>query len=432
MWELIAGSILGLRLNFLPKIQPDLLPLEAFAWSETTIFQLPELEQDSLLEAKIVAYLHNLMTQGFKQNRQGIWLQSDWSTLGSNQGTTPMPGASLTKIATTLAALHKWGAQHQFLTDIYVIGEINQGVVEGDLLVQGGGDPLFVWEEAIALGNALNQLGIRKIEGDLLVSDQFHLNFQAQSVAAGKLLQQAIDHNKWQQAVRQQYRQMPRGTKLPEVVVTGGVKRIEQVPPTGRLLIRHRSLPLAVILKQMNLYSNNYMAQILADLVGGVEQIMIVGQSLAGVSPEEIELVNGSGLGEANLISPRAACQMLMAIARLLGSDNLNLIDVLPTAGRDTMGTIQGRNLPPGTAIKTGTLDRVSALAGAIPTSDRGTVFFSIINYGAQVEQFRQQQDSLLQQLSQPWQLSSPQTSPIAKNSWYLGDPRRNILKKLD
>ncbi|MEM8676386.1 MAG: D-alanyl-D-alanine carboxypeptidase [Cyanobacteria bacterium P01_G01_bin.67] len=432
MLDFIAGSIFASWLNVLGQPQPELKPLESILWERTTVFQLPQLNQDPLVEAKIASYLQNLTAQGANGNRQGIWVQSDWTVLGSNQGVEALSGASLTKIATTLAALNQWGSEHQFLTDIYLMGEINEGVVEGDLLVQGSGDPLLVWEEAIAIGNALNQLGIREIQGDLLVTDKFYMNYQDRPLKAGELFKQGIDRTQWQGEVSQQYRQMPVGTMSPEVTVTGKVQLIKAVPPQAKLLMRHRSLPLAEILRQMNLYSNNRMAQILTNLVGGVGGLTAASQEIAGVSATEIELVNGSGLGESNRISPRAVCQMLRAIDRLLHPSALNLSHLFPTAGRDRVGTVQERNLPPGIAIKTGTLDRVSALAGAIPTSDRGVVYFSIINYGSEIKNFRQQQDVLLNKLVQPWQLELRDSSLVSDGNWYLGDPQRNELIKIN
>ena len=51
-----------------------------------------------------------------KPNKQGIWIQSDWATLADNQGTIPAPAASITKVATTIASIDKWGLGYRFLT----------------------------------------------------------------------------------------------------------------------------------------------------------------------------------------------------------------------------------------------------------------------------------------------------------------------------
>ena len=412
--------------NNLTAPKPELVPLDLLAWEQTVVFQLPEFDRDRNSQTITDNYLQNL-SQRFDRDRQGIWVQSGWDVSASNLGTTPLPAASLTKIATTLATIDKWGAKHQFPTNIYITGEINGGVVVGDLIVRGGGDPLFVWEEAIALGNALNQLGIREIQGNVLVTDKFYMNFESESLVAGELLQQALNKNLWISPITQQYLQMPVGTKQPEIVISGEVKAIEQIPTNATLLIRHRSLPIAEILRQMNIYSNNKMAQMLTDLIGGANMLAKTSAKIAGFPATEIKLINGSGLGEENQISPRAVCQMLMAIDRLLQPDDYSTIDLFPTAGRDIVGTVQNRGIPTGTAIKTGTLDNVSALAGVIP-SDRHNVYFSIINYGRPVEYLRQQQDSFLNELVQPWQVKPTDSNLASENTWYLGNPQRNRL----
>lgn len=446
MLDLLVISVTSItawlnRFNPLPSAKADLQPLELFSWEQSAVFELPEYNRDRLSQTVTDKYLQKLEQQGFNRDRQGIWVQSSWDVAASHLGKTPLPAASLTKIATTLATLSKWGANHQFKTNVYITGEISQGVVTGDLIIQGNGDPLFVWEEAIALGNALHQLGIKEIQGNILVTDKFYMNFESASVTAGKLLQQALDRNLWSSQITRQYLQMPVGTKQPVVIIKGQVQAITQLPDQAQLLINHRSLPLAEILRQMNIYSNNLMAQMLADLVGGATQVAQTSAKIAGFPPAEIKLVNGSGLGEENKISPRAVCQMLMASDRLLQSSNYSVADLFPTAGRDLVGTVKDRGLPKSTTIKTGTLDNVSALAGVIPLKDnsQGTtstqekVYFSIINYGRSQNYFRQQQDNLVNQLTQPWQLA-PNNFNLAnlaqKNYWYLGNPQRNKLNK--
>ncbi|MFM2315374.1 MAG: hypothetical protein RLZZ04_4652, partial [Cyanobacteriota bacterium] len=279
-------------------------------------------------------------------------------------------------------------------------------------------------------------------QGNILVTDKFYMNFESSSVTAGKLLQQALNRNLWSSEITQQYLKMPVGTKQPTVIIKGQVQGITQLPDQVQLLINHRSLPLAEILRQMNIYSNNEMAQMLADLVGGAAQVAETSAKIAGFPPGEIKLVNGSGLGEENKISPRAVCQMLMASDRLLQSYNYSVADLFPTAGRDLVGTVKDRGLPKGTTIKTGTLDNVSALAGVIPLKDnpqvtapnQEKVYFSLINHGRSLNYFRQQQDNLVNELVKPWQLA-PNNFNLAnlaqKNHWYLGNPQRNKLNKI-
>ena len=425
MLDLIVSTMFA-GLNIWEQPQTRLEPLKLFPWQDAAIFKLPVVKKDTVVENKVRDYLQKLNQSDL--SLQGVWLQSDWNILADNKGKVAFPAASLTKIATTLVALEEWGARYRFTTKIYSQGEIVGGVLIGDLIVEGSGDPLFVWEEAIALANALENLGIKSIRGNILTSDRFYMNYQQDSIRAGSLLKQSFDRQLWKSEITKQFLKMPSGTPQPKIAIAGEVKAIDNIPPTAKLLLTRQSLPLSEILRQMNIYSNNKMSEILASLLGGAKQIAARSAKIADFPPEEIELINGSGLGEENRISPRAVCQMLMAIDRLLKADSLTAADLFPTAGKDLVGTVKNRGLPVGTSVKTGTLDRVSALAGVIPTKDRGNVYFSIINYGNRYKYFRQQQDWLLNELAKDWQLGDRNLDLARQPQWFLGNPQRNLI----
>jgi D-alanyl-D-alanine carboxypeptidase/D-alanyl-D-alanine-endopeptidase (penicillin-binding protein 4) len=56
-------------------------------------------------------------------------------------------------------------------------------------------------------------------------------------------------------------------------------------------------MTLAKILKQMNIYSNNNMAEMLAEFMGSALVVSQLAAKSAAVPPEEIQLIKGSGLG---------------------------------------------------------------------------------------------------------------------------------------
>jgi D-alanyl-D-alanine carboxypeptidase/D-alanyl-D-alanine-endopeptidase (penicillin-binding protein 4) len=357
---------------------------------------------------------------------QGVWLQSGLTRLADHQGTVPLPAASLTKIATTLAALEKWGPNHQFETLVSATGPVKDGVLQGDLVITGSGDPYFIWEEAIALGNSLNQLGIRRVTGTLIVSSDFYMNYEDKPEIAGQFLQQAINSSTWTPEIVWVHSTMPKGTAKPQVAIAGGVKVASFPIPKKLLLLRHQSLSLTHILKEMNIYSNNQMAEMLTKDLGGAQERSQLAAKSANVPPAEVQLVNGSGLGVENRLSPRAACAMLNTIDQFLQPYQLSVADIFPVAGQDKLGTMLGRHMPVGSAIKTGTLRDVSALAGILPTRDRSQVCFAIINRGDDVDGFRVQQDQLLERLSQKWGTVPTVQASTNQAALLLGDPKRN------
>ncbi len=420
---IIASGFMAVLLKLIGMQPVTVVPAQRLAWQNMPMFTLVS-GPDPVAEGIMRQYLQGWSAKGAAAN-QGVWIQSGLTRLADNQGTVPLPAASLTKIATSLAALEKWKPSHQFETLVSATGPIDNGVLRGDLVITGSGDPLFVWEEAIALGNSLNQLGIRRVMGNLIIAGDFYMNFQENPAASGQFLQQAINASTWTPEILGQYNPMPKGTPKPQVAIAGGVK-VATIPiPKALLLLRHRSLPLAQILKEMNIYSNNAMAEMLTKSLGGAEVRTDLAAKSANIPPNEIQLANGSGLGVENRISPRAVCAMLIEIERFLQPYQLNVADIFPVSGLDKKGTMLYRHMPVGTAIKTGTLNTVSALAGVMPTRDRGNVWFAIINWGNDIEGFRVQQDQLLGSLSKQW--GTPSTTNASKTPLErLGDPKRN------
>lgn len=412
------------------NLQLDSVDLRV-AWESPWLAQLSG--PDPAVEAIVNDYLDGLSAAGFSREAQGVWLATGKTPIAQSQGDQRFPAASLTKIATTLAALSTWGPEHSFETLVGWRGQLADGVIQGDLIIQGNADPLFVWEEAIALGNALQRLGVRRVTGDLVIVGSFTMNFQTDTLTAGQLLQQAMNTRLWSSEVWQQYQTMAPTTAQPQVQIEGQVQvaNPERLNQVSGWLVRHRSLPLAALLKAMNIYSNNAMAELIADSLGGPSAVIQTAEALARVSADEIELINGSGLGEQNQISARAVVAMLQAIQAELQPQDLTIADLFPIAGADG-GTLDARKLPPHAALKTGSLASVSALAGAFPTEQKGIVWFALINYGSGLEELRTRQDRLLAALEQRWGRAEAvppglkTTIQIGQGDYQLGDPRRN------
>ena len=431
MLEVVGASLLSFWMNILGQEPAQMKTAQLLAWHEAALFSL--VDPDPQGEENLEQYLKNLQEKGASSGSQGIWMESGLKLLLDHQGSIPRSAASLTKIATTLAALHKWGHEHQFETLIHTTGGIDDGVLQGDLIIEGGGDPFFVWEEAIALGNKLNKAGIRQVAGNLVIVGDFYMNYYSNPETSGESLKIALDEASWNRDATYSYSLMPPGTKRSNLKIAGNIvikKTLGEVEQNSlaNLVVRHQSVSLAQILKQMNIYSNNAMAEVLAESAGGATEVAELAADLADVPQKEIQLINGSGLGVDNRISPRAACSMLLAIEEKLEPEPLTIFDIFPVAGRDKVGTMIGRKFPPGTALKTGTLNQVSALAGIFPTRDRGMVAFAIINNGNLGPiAFRQQQDWFLQKLAQNWGTAPIPAPSQAREKEFLGDPKRNL-----
>ncbi|BAY13022.1 D-alanyl-D-alanine carboxypeptidase [Calothrix sp. NIES-2098] len=420
MLELLSSGLVTLWLEMAGLQIKPLDALDALAWQSSpglVIAPDPNPASANTVQDYLKGLIQSKLIAQNLTDSQGIWMQSGPMLMANHQGTTPLPAASLTKVATSLVAFKTWGPDHQFETLISATGPIVNGVLQGDLVITGGGDPMMVWEEAITLGNTLNRMGIKQVKGNLVITGSFAMNFQRNPLMAGQLFKQSLNSALWTRSENYIYSIMPKGTPKPKVAIAGAVKVEAQANPQRAVLIRHLSLPLKQIIKEMNVYSNNDIAEMLAESVGGYTVVQSTAAKLARVPDAEIQLINGSGLGPENRISPRAVCAMFMAMQQEAGAHSLTLADLFPMSGFDHRGTLHSRHIPVGTVMKTGTLRDVSALAGVMPTRDRGLVWFAIINRGPNVSGFRAGQDQLLQRLVQKLQLAPEVPAALTPHS---------------
>jgi D-alanyl-D-alanine carboxypeptidase/D-alanyl-D-alanine-endopeptidase (penicillin-binding protein 4) len=154
----------------------------------------PASRLDPVAQTAVQHYVSEVAELGLDAEYHGVWLQSEAGLLAYHQGTVPMPAASLTKVATTLAALRAWGPAYQFVTLVDTTGPIQDGILRGDLIVQGGGDPFFVTEDALALRQSLQELGLKRVTGRLIISGNFFMNFTTNPASLGSCSNRCSRH----------------------------------------------------------------------------------------------------------------------------------------------------------------------------------------------------------------------------------------------
>jgi D-alanyl-D-alanine carboxypeptidase/D-alanyl-D-alanine-endopeptidase (penicillin-binding protein 4) len=162
----------------------------------------------------------------------------------------------------------------------------------------------------------------------------------------------------------------------------------------------HTSLPLLRTLKGLNDFSNNWMATVIGNLVGGPDAVERFLKTEVGFKEDEVRFATSSGLG-ANAISPRGTITMLRKLIAYLDSKGLGVEELLPIAGVDA-GTLEKRfnDAFRGSVVgKTGTLSSVSALAGVAYTRQRGPLLFVIYNHGGSAHRFRAAQDETIKKV---------------------------------
>ena len=355
---------------------------------------------------------------------QGVYVEAaDGTVLLAQAADRPVHPASVSKVPTTLALLRRLGPDYRFTTTFLAAGRIHDDTLEGDLVVAGDDDPYFVDENALLVTERLNELGLRHVTGGLRAQSPLTFDWQPDegAVRLQKVMSGQAPAPAWN-AVRSLSAGdvAPPALRIDGTSVAAAAAGAADAAPAQPLLV-HRSQTLVELAKQLNDYSNNVFKP-LADAAGGAAAVEALARSAVPPAMRtEISLGDGAGTDARNRLSPRAAVKLLRALEQELAHGGRRLVDILPVAGIDA-GTLHDRLNAPDQAGrvvgKTGTFGDygASALIGALPTSDRGTVYFAILNHGVPVPIARRRQDrfvaALLARLhSLPWEYQ-PDTRP--------------------
>jgi serine-type D-Ala-D-Ala carboxypeptidase/endopeptidase (penicillin-binding protein 4) len=84
--------------------------------------------------------------------------------------------ASNNKVFSAVFAMEALGADHRFPTDLLVHGELEDGVLRGDVVIRGSGDPAFGYAQYDGdpmtvprlMAEALQRIGVRVVEGGVI------------------------------------------------------------------------------------------------------------------------------------------------------------------------------------------------------------------------------------------------------------------------
>jgi len=84
---------------------------------------------------------------------------------------TPRSPASTIKTVTTFASLDLLGPSYLWHTRALIRGELSNGVLDGDLILQGGGDPYLSLERWWSFARTLRDRGLKTIKGDIVIDN---------------------------------------------------------------------------------------------------------------------------------------------------------------------------------------------------------------------------------------------------------------------
>ncbi len=103
---------------------------------------------------------------------------SDGKVVVSHNSESPLVPASIMKSVTTAALLDKSGVDFRYHTPVYIDGNIDMGILRGNLVVEGSADPsLNSNEEPVSrdfvkeITAALKTMGVHRIEGRIIIDE---------------------------------------------------------------------------------------------------------------------------------------------------------------------------------------------------------------------------------------------------------------------
>jgi len=367
---------------------------------------------------------------GARGTTGGILLMRGSRELFGLRADTPLAPASVLKLATTTAAMIKFGPDHRFATRALTTG---RGSDLGTLSLVGGGDPTLTTEAyrvkrylpaptdvikrpAFPHGSAtVEQLagriaarGVRSV-GTLVVDDRI---FDAARTQAGWLPRYLINepdvgfidgltinegYGDLDQKTLLSSPALAAGNALAAALRTRGVSvgRVvaRATPRSAREIARVESPTVAEIIDFTNRYSINYNAEILLKDLGAsfggrgstAAGVAVVRKTLRalGVSTRGLVMTDGSGLSVLDRVTPRTVAGLLEKILTMRGPGGDALRASIPVAGEP--GTLLKRMTGPLTKDKvhgkTGQIEHVRSMAGwVMPLDGVPIVYVAIFN----------------------------------------------------
>ncbi|MBR0272760.1 MAG: D-alanyl-D-alanine carboxypeptidase/D-alanyl-D-alanine-endopeptidase [Bacteroidaceae bacterium] len=292
-----------------------------------------------------------------------------------------MRPASTEKVVTAIAALDQLGPHYQFQTQLLATAPLKDGVLQGDLYIKGGMDPLLSAADVRVLAQRLKAAGVHKVTGRLLADasfkdeDEFGWGWCWDD--DNPTLTPLLLGGKPGLAAQMLSALRNAGITLAKGVAKG------VAPATARCLAAFYR-PLAEVLLPMMKESDNLCAESVFYQLGRSRKL-IAPRIYQILNAEGSSVADGSGLSLYNYQTPEVFTRLLAYAAARPDSIFNPLLEALPIAGID--GTLKKRmtGTPAAANVraKTGSVTAVSTLVGY--TTQRSTnqlIAFAIMNQG--------------------------------------------------
>ncbi len=313
---------------------------------------------------------------------------SDGKVLESHNAGRPLVPASIMKSVTTATLLQNVGKDYRYETPVWMEGDVKDGALEGNLVVEGACDPSLGTDndpgstDIIAeTVKALKGKGITRIEGDVTV-DQSAFAGPAcppswmsadlpHSYGTGSHGLNYADNSAARKSVKDPsavfLRRLRQELSAAGITVAGG----EAKGGKRRMLVNHLSAPVDEIMRSCMMRSDNLFAESMlrtyshkaggdGSTADGARRELEFWKK-KGLDSGEVEIVDGSGLSRSNRMTAEFMGDVLSRM-----SGDAYYASYFPLAGQE--GTLKNfladTPLDSYVALKTGSMKGIQCYAG--------------------------------------------------------------------
>jgi D-alanyl-D-alanine carboxypeptidase/D-alanyl-D-alanine-endopeptidase (penicillin-binding protein 4) len=347
----------------------------------------------------------------------GVWVgdPETGASLFSSGGSKPRILASNMKMFATATALSRLGPDFQFETALVAVGTFTDGVVQGDLVLLGGGDPSLTRQGIAKLVAEARAAGLERVTGKLRYDESIFDRRRAipqRGIGGGtfselgRLSGLSFESGRSRDPARSAALTAldllrKRGVSVAKKTARGTVPdkadaSVEVADVTSSSLAR--------IARSTNVFSINFYAEMLVKSIGAAANG--VGSTAGGMAEirefaadagGSLRGENGSGLSRIDRASPRSVVALLDHMLDEEPRVRDAWLSSLAVAGRS--GTLASRMR--GTAAqdncfgKTGTITGVSALSGYCDVGGGRLIAFSILQSKVRIDRAHVAQDRI-------------------------------------
>lgn len=324
-----------------------------------------------------------------------------------------MRPASTQKVLTAVAALDQLGKEHAFATRAYYSGTIEDGVLQGDVRLVGGYDPLLSYADVKAVAGGLRALGVDSVAG-LVIGDVSMTQYKmlgsgwcwddVPSNVVPYLSPLFFNHEQSILDADGDFLAQPEAYLMDVLVREMRALGVRLAPNVVRIsfdgtgqpgtLFYEQRRTLEQVLQQMLKRSDNLHAEAVFAHLGAAQHAQATQEDCAdaltaalgrmGIAATALNVADGSGLSLYNYVAPQALVDVLAYAYRHPALFD-TLYPALPVAGVD--GTLarrmKGSPAYRNVHAKTGTLTGVHTLAGYVRAANGHLLAFAIMANGA-------------------------------------------------